>query len=163
MAEEDNIAVVRRMVDEAWNRGNVDVIDELCAPDCVHHAGAAGSPQAQISGAGTPEDTKAGIRSLRSAFPDLHISLEDVFAQGDSVACRYITTGTNRGSFMGRPPTNKRTFTTGMSYVQLNDGKIASSWSEVDVIGLLQDIGVLPSPEQLRERDRQRAQEAGNA
>ena len=142
MSAQENKAVVRRMLDELFNKGNLDLTEELLAPDFVEH-----DPS-------MPEDLhgleafKPYVGGYRSAFPDIHIEVEDQVAEGDRVATRWTGTGTHEGELMGNPPTGNRVEVAGMVISRISGGKIAESWSNYDVMGMMQQLGVIPSPEQ---------------
>ena len=140
--QEENKAVVRRQLDELFNKGNLDLAEELLAPDFVEHDPA------------MPEDLhgieafKQYVGGYRSAFPDIHIEVEDQVAEGDRVATRWTGTGTHEGELMGIAPTGNRAEVAGMNISRIEGGKIAESWSNYDVMGMMQQLGVTPSPEQ---------------
>jgi steroid delta-isomerase-like uncharacterized protein len=163
MSPEENIAIVQRWWEAVWNHGNIELIDDIYDVGFVLHTEWQEPQHPEAVESIGRDASKERIRSWRQAFPDLHISIDDIFAEGPFVACRYTATGTNRGELMGRPPTNRRTFMTGMTFLRVAGGKITEAWINWDTIGLMQDIGILPSPEQLRDRDRQAAQERSNA
>jgi steroid delta-isomerase-like uncharacterized protein len=81
-----------------------------------------------------------------AAFPGLHISIEDVIAQGDKVAVRITWQGTHQGEFMGIPPTGKPVTVTGINLYRVANGKIVEEWWQEDILGLMQQLGVLPPP-----------------
>src|SRR5438876_4898001 len=101
--QERNKAIVQRFKDEAYNKGNLATVDELVAIDHVWHGPGA------IAGMGSSrEDLKTWITMLRSAFPDIQLSVDEVISDGDKVAARGVTRGTHLGPFMGMPPTGNR-------------------------------------------------------
>ena len=142
MSAQENKAVVRRMLDELFNKGNLDLTEELLAPDFVEH-----DPS-------MPEDLhgleafKQYVGGYRSAFPDIHIEVEDQVAEGDRVATRWTGTGTHEGELMGIAPTGNRVEVAGMDISRISGGKIAESWSNYDVMGMMQQLGVVPAPGQ---------------
>ena len=138
MSTEENKANSRRFV-ERINQGDLTVIDELCAPNHVSH-------NAQNTTHG-PEEYKQSYALLLTAFPDLHFTIEDQLAEGDSVATRFTWSGTHEGAFMGIPPTGKHVTTTGMSISHWVGGKNNEVWINNDSLGLLQQLGVIPTPE----------------
>ncbi|HEX5502377.1 MAG TPA: ester cyclase [Thermomicrobiales bacterium] len=135
-----NKALVRRAVEEVYNQGQLAVVDELVAGDFVIH-----SSSADIRG---PEGTKQYVAALRAAFPDLHITIEDQFAEGDRVATRWTARGTHTGAFEGLPPTGKQVRVTAIDIDRIADGKVVECWTNMDELGLLQQLGALPAPEQ---------------
>ncbi len=142
MSTEENKALVRRVYEEAINRGNMAVVDELNSPNYVAHD--PGFPQ-PVRG---PEGLKQYFLVFRSAFPDVHITIEDMIAEGDTVVTRQTSRGTHQGDLMGIPPTGKQIAVTGMAIHRLANGKFVESWINADNLGLLQQLGVIPAPGQ---------------
>ena len=85
---------------------------------------------------------------FRVAFPDLTVTVEDLVAEGNKVAARWIWGGTHRGDMMGIPPTNKQVAATGTSIHRVAEGKIVESWFNFDALGMMQQLGVVPTPGQ---------------
>jgi steroid delta-isomerase-like uncharacterized protein len=141
MSTEENKAVVRRLLD-VWETGNVDLIDELLAPDYVNHSPA--SPE-QPTG---PEGQKEAIIMFRSAIPDLKMVVEDMIAEGDKVVFRNTVEGTHEGELFGIPPTGKRLSVKSMGVERVSDGKIREHWRVTDELGMMQQLGVIPEPGQ---------------
>ena len=137
---EENKSISRRVQEEAFNQGNLAVIDELVAADYVDHDLPPGFPEGQ-------EGFKQLVAMYRAAFPDVQMTIEDVIADGDKVALRWTATGTHQGELMGIPPTNKQVTVTGMDINRLAGGKIAEHWGNFDQMGMMQQLGVIPSPE----------------
>src|SRR3954452_9207191 len=100
MSAEENKAVVRHWIEEAWNRGNLAVIDDLTAPDFVDHHLPPGVPP-------NAEGHKTWVQMARAGFPDIHLTIDDMIAEGDKVVARMTVSGTQTGEFMGVPPTGK--------------------------------------------------------
>ncbi len=140
MSTEDNKVLVHRFFEELQNQGNLAVTDELIAPEHVHHF-----PDEDIHG---PDGVKQLVKGLRTIFPDWHISTDDVIAEGDKVVVRFTIHGTHQGEGMDIPPTGKRVVYTGIDIFRIADGKIVERWGEVDALGLLQQLGVIPAPGQ---------------
>ncbi len=138
---EENKVVSRRLMEEVFNEGNLDVADELIAHDHVHH-----DPASPVEGHG-PEDFKQFVGMYRSAFPDLYIEIEDLIAEGDKVVTRWAATGTHQGDLMGIAPTGNRSTITGITIDRIADGKIAESWDNYDALGMMRNVGAIPSPE----------------
>jgi predicted SnoaL-like aldol condensation-catalyzing enzyme len=133
-----NKALDRRYIDEVLNGRNLDVIDEICAAAYISHM------------PGVPDTDRAGdkqlVASMHAGFPDLEFELGEQIAEGDCVLHTLTGRGTHRAEFMGIPATGKRVEVTGMNINRIADGKIAEAWGVVDVLGLLQQIGVVPTP-----------------
>jgi steroid delta-isomerase-like uncharacterized protein len=87
------------------------------------------------------------VAALRDAFPDVHITIEDQVAEGDRVVTRWTARGTHTGAFQGIPPTGKRGSMTGIDINRFADGKVVECWTNADDLGLLQQLGVIPTPE----------------
>ena len=136
---EENKALFRRFIDEVWNNGNLAVADELFAPDAF-------TPSAPQLPPG-PEGVKVIATLWRTAFPDFHMTIEDLIAENDKVVARFTETGTHQGEFMGIAPTGRRMSVTEIGILRLVDGKVVESWYEVDMLGLMQQLGVFPPPE----------------
>lgn len=136
------------MLDELFNKGNLHLADEIMAPDFVEH-----DPNMPEDLHG-PEAFEGYVSAYRSAFPDLHIAVEDQVAEGDKVATRWTGTGTHDGELTGISPTGRRIDVAGIDISRISGGKIAESWSNYDVMGMMQQIGVVPSPEQAEEASR---------
>ena len=109
MSVEENRALIQRFVEEVFNHGNLDVVDDIYAPDYVGHT--AGSPEQTLG----PEGVREFVELYRSAFPDLHTTIEDIVAEGDKVAYRWTAVGTHRGEFLGFAPSNNRVELTGIT------------------------------------------------
>lgn len=139
---EENKAVFRRVIDELWNQGKLDVADELFAAD--HE-----SPSAPGLPAG-PEGVKAIASMFLGAFPDLHVDIEILIAQGDTVGGRLRQKGTQTGPMVSPtgtiPPSGKPVDFTEVAMLRIADGKVVTSWYWTDMIGLLTQIGVIAAP-----------------
>ena len=140
MSTEDNKAVIHRLLDRL-NQKDVAALDEFCTPDFVNHDPA--NPQVR-----SREDFKQWFAGLSTAFPDLHFSLEDILAEGDKVAYRYILHATQSGPWRGAPPTGKSITVTAMAFTRLHDGKSAELWQNTDALGLVQQLGLFLTPGQ---------------
>jgi steroid delta-isomerase-like uncharacterized protein len=138
MSTETNKILARRVFDEVLNGKNLDLLDELAAPDYIEH-----SP---LPGQGTGID---GIRDrytmLFKAF-DFHFTVDDVIAEGDKVVLRWTQTGTHIGPLLGMPATGRSSRTTGIEIWRVDDGRLAEHWDVVDVFGQFIQLGLLPLP-----------------
>ena len=135
---EENKALTRRSIEEIWNKGNLAVADELIAANSVTHDPATPNP-----GSG-PEATKQQASMYRTAFPDLHITIEDQVAEGDQVVTRWTARGTHRGDLMGIAPTGKQMTITGINITRIAGGKAQEGWTNWDTIGMMQQLGAVP-------------------
>jgi steroid delta-isomerase-like uncharacterized protein len=138
MSAESNKALSRRLLEEAFNVGNIDVIDELVTTDFVNHDAALPEPMVG------PDAAKATISGYRTAFPDLRITIEEQIADDQGVATRWSAKGTHEGDLMGMAPTGKQATVTGITIDRIVDGRIAESWTNWDTLGMLQQLGVVP-------------------
>jgi steroid delta-isomerase-like uncharacterized protein len=136
MSTEDNKTLVRRFYEEGVH--NPALFDELLAPTYVLHF--PGSPP--IAGI---ESAKQLMAAYTSAFPDLQLTTEDLVAEGDKVAIRNTWRGTHHGAFQGLPPTGKYVAFTGSDFFRFVGGKIAEQWADLDALGLMQQLGALPT------------------
>ena len=140
MAVEENKALARRAVEELFNRGNLEAADELFAPHYILHDPA--SPE-EVRG---PEGFKRFVGIFRTAFPDLHVTIEEQIAEGDMMVTRYTVRGTHTGELMGLPPSGKRVTVVGVGVSRASGGKFVETWDHYDALGLMRQIGVVPVP-----------------
>jgi steroid delta-isomerase-like uncharacterized protein len=136
---EQNKAVSRRVVEELFVGGNLDLADELVTPDFVGHDVAAPEPMRG------PEGLKEQAKGYREAFPDLQLRIEDQIAERDRVVSRWIATGTHKGDLFGIAPTGKQATIEGVTIDRFSGAKIAESWDMWDALGLMQQLGVVPA------------------
>ena len=139
MSSEQNRTVVRRFFDEAFNQGNLAVIDEVIATDWINLDPSLPSPQLR---------GREGARQLvRTAFPDIRFTIEDAITEGDKVALRVSFGATHKGEFMGMPPTGKRVNISLTGIFRVVDGMIAENWVIFDALGMMQQLDAVPVPE----------------
>jgi steroid delta-isomerase-like uncharacterized protein len=142
MSADETKTIARRAFEEAWNGGDLAVLDELVAPgSVVHDPGTPGR-------AGGPEGEREAIQLYRAAFPDLHFTLEAVLAEDNTATVRWTARGTHRGDLPGIPATGRAAEVTGISVIRVAGGKIVEEWISWDALGLLQQLGVIPAPGQ---------------
>jgi steroid delta-isomerase-like uncharacterized protein len=137
--EARNKTVARRFFEEVWNKGNLAVANAIVTADQVTH-----DPNTPNTAPG-PEGAKQVASFYRGAFPDLHFQLEDVIADGDKVVVRITATGTHQRELPGIPVTGKRIAVHGIVIQRFEDGKIVESWVQFDHLGLLQQLGAVPT------------------
>jgi steroid delta-isomerase-like uncharacterized protein len=135
MGNEQNEAIAKRGF-EAFNTGDMSIVDEITAEDAVGH-----DPALPEDTRG-PEGTKQVIQTYREAFSDLEFKIEDCFSDGDLVCIRWSSSGTNDGELMGMPATGKHVTNGGISIDKIQDGKIVESWIQWDNAGLMQQLGI---------------------
>ena len=126
-------------MEEVFNKKNTAAIEDFVDPNGIDHALPPGLP-AGIEG------TKQFIIMYLTAFPDLHFTVEDMIAEGDKVVARLTTRGTQLGTFMGIPPTGKQATVTAIDINRIEGGKSVEHWLNMDTLGLLQQLGVIPAP-----------------
>jgi steroid delta-isomerase-like uncharacterized protein len=134
VSAEENKALVRKFFEEAWGKGDVAAVDEFMATDYVEHPRPSSLPPG-------PEGLKQLITAYRSAFPDLKLTLDDIFAEGEMVAFRWSARGTHLGDWLGIPPTGNHVTATGITIFRIAGGKVVESWTSIDLN---------PSEEELR-------------
>ena len=142
MSAEDNKATARRWYEEVFNAGNLDLIHELFAPNFVDH-----DPVNPLPGL---DGVRQVVGMYRGAFPDLHITVEDWVAEGDKVVTRFRAQGTHKGPLLGITPTEKQVTVTGIDMLGFEHGKISEHWGNRDDLGMLQQLGAVPAPGQVR-------------
>lgn len=131
--------MIERLADEVWNLGELGALDEMLAPDYLGHS------------TSRPDEDYAGfvayIPALRAAFPDFHLTIDDLVAEGDRAVKQWTATGTQQGEFSGIPATGRAVSITGMTLYRFAGGKVAEAWDYPDTLGLLTQLGVLPQAE----------------
>jgi predicted ester cyclase len=133
----EQLKVNDRRAFEAVNQKNLAVFDELNAPDMVEH-----TPSMTLQGL---EAFKQGLLMAFAAFPDLHYTIEDQIAEGDTSVTRYTLTGTHQGDFMGIKASGKQIGVTGIIIVRHDaNGRALELWTNSDDLGLFQQLGVIP-------------------
>ncbi len=130
----ENKAAYRHFIDEAFNKGHLDKLDELLSPDYVYHDAPPGTPEG-------PEAIRQVVTMFRAAFPDLEITIEEQVAEGDKVCSRTTMRGTHRGAIFGLQPTGNRIEMKGLTMVSVVDGRVTESWVKNDVAGLMRQLG----------------------
>jgi len=132
-------SIIRRVLDEAFNQGNLTIVDELVAPDSISHHSSLGTPANRTG-------LKHLIAMFRTAFPDLSCKVEDEITQDNKVAAHWTMRGTHKGRFLGNPPTNKPILVQGLIYARIEKHQVVENWILVDEMGMLQQLGLVPSP-----------------
>ncbi len=138
-AAEANKDVVSRFIEEFKNKANHGIVDELMTPNFVHHLTDPRLPQGR-------DGIKALGQVIVAGFPDVHASVQELMADGDKVIERTQTSATHTGEFNGIPATGRQVGWTEIHIYRLEDGKIAEQWSEIDLLGLLVQLGAIPGP-----------------
>jgi predicted ester cyclase len=134
---EKNVELLRTLLGKAMNENDTSQVDALVAPSYVNH-------DAPVPVRG-PEGFKQLVGMFRRAFPDLQVVVDDIFADGDLVGSRGAITGTHGGDFMGVPATGRRVNFGYIDLWRVEDGRFTDTWVQMDALGLMQQIGALPS------------------
>lgn len=137
---EENKAVMRRMLDEVIVGGNLDLMDELVAPDFINHNVVGTGETSSSVGV---EAFRQEIKALREAFPDIKLPIVHLLAEGDNVIVHLRGQGTHLGQFGPIPATGKTVDVASMSIVRMAEGKFVERWNLVDRYGMLQQLGVI--------------------
>jgi predicted ester cyclase len=140
MSTEENKALVRRFFEEMWVKGNLSAADELLATNFVFHPPPGVAPDL--------EGYKQWVSMTCAGLADRQSTVEDQTAEGDKVVTRWTYRGTHKGELMGIAPTGKQVTVTGISIDRIVGGKIVEEWNEIDNLGMMQQLGVVPSPGQ---------------
>jgi steroid delta-isomerase-like uncharacterized protein len=141
--EAENKAQLRRIYEEMFNQGDLAIADELIAPDFLNHAAPPGSNRG-------PESMRQLITMLSTAFPDMHYTVEELVAEGDTVVTRVTVSGTHRGPLQGIPPTGRSIRQAQMHFIRFRDGKVVEHRAVRDDLGLMRQLGVIPAPADAR-------------
>ena len=144
MDTEANKAAIRRWIEEGWNRGSVEIADELFAPDFTADAMIEGTKALDSISA-----LKAYVQGIRAAFPDIRFTIEHLLAEGDLVVGVFSVEGTHKGVLWGIPPTGKRVSFKAVDVWRFREGKIVERCAAVaDFLRAMQQVGVVPQFEQ---------------
>lgn len=130
-------ALVHQIFDQAFNQGNLAVVDEVMAPNHHTHITIAGAPHG-------PQGLKLMIAIFRAAFPDLRCTVEDEIVVRNKFAVTWSIHGTHQGMFLGNPPTGRPVVVPGIIFARAENGRIVEDWILIDQIGLLQQLGIIP-------------------
>ena len=137
----ENKAILRRFFEDLFNTGNLAVADEIVATDYLNHNAAPGETPGR-------EGLKQFVAAVRTAFPDLHFTVEDQIAEGDKVVTRWTSTGTHQGEFGGIPATGKQVRLTALNIHRVVNGQVTEGWLQWDALGMMHQLGVIPAPGQ---------------
>ncbi len=137
MSIEQNKGLARRSIEDVWGKGSLDAIDELYATDFVWHWALPGM-------APDREGYKQCVTMNFAAFADVQCTLEDMVGEGDKVVGRWTWRATHKGEYMGIAPTGKQVTLTGINIMRIVGGKVVEEWGEMDNLGMMQQLGVVP-------------------
>jgi steroid delta-isomerase-like uncharacterized protein len=138
MPTEANRVLVRRGFEEGMNRRNFKVFDQIISPKYVNHNMPTPMPG--------PEGFKHAVGVFTSAFPDFHVTIEDIVSEEDRVVTRGYFSGTHKGAFMNVPPTGRTVKVQYIDMWRFEEGKAVENWVQMDMLGLMQQIGAIPAP-----------------
>jgi steroid delta-isomerase-like uncharacterized protein len=141
-----NKELVRRLYEEGFNQGDLDVVDELVSPDVVTH-----NPIILDAPEG-PDSVRGGIEMIRQSFPDIEVEILDMIAEGDRVAVFLLMSGTNAGDYRRGGATGKKGSLRAFFIWRVADGRLAESWGVADRFDLLQQLGMIPSDDEIAAR-----------
>ena len=132
----DLARLIRQYIQSVWNAGDLAALDALTSGTFCYHLN------------GQPALDRAGMRAFvamtRVAFPDWQVDIDEIITQGGAVAVRWRAAATHQGVFRGIPPAGQRVSLTGINMYHVTDGKIDAEWEQMDSLGMLQQLGVLP-------------------
>jgi steroid delta-isomerase-like uncharacterized protein len=137
---EENKAIVKRIVQEIWNGGNLDLADELIAPDYIDNVSGDGS-------AVGPNGFKEAVSGVRDAFPDFAITINDMISEDDKVVLVWNFIGTHKGELMSIAPTDKLIEFDGIYLYRFKDGKLVERSGKRDMFKLMSQLGASPQSE----------------
>jgi steroid delta-isomerase-like uncharacterized protein len=140
MSVEENKALVMRIADDIWNQGNLAAVDDVMASDARYHG-----PH-MPGGTGGRGDWRSAIAMYRRAFPDSHVTFEELLVSGDRIVGRWNATGTHRGELPGLAPTDRRIAISGITIYRIVNGRIGEAWEQLDLLGMWQQLGVFRRP-----------------
>lgn len=135
MLLEANKALARRVIEEIWNQRHLECFDAFFAPTFVNHNPAPGT-SADLDG------LKQSAQNFFAAFPDAHLSIDDVIAEGDRVVLQTTGRGTHQGPFLGTPPTGRQFAAQAYTVLRIVDGQVVERWNITDVLSMLYQLGI---------------------
>ncbi len=141
MPASDAKSLVLNYIEQVWNGADPAAFDSLAGPSYVYSLG--GQPPLNR------DAMKQFLQAVRVAFPDWRAEVEDIIAEGETVAVRWTCSATHEGVFRGIPPTGRRISTCGINIYLVKDDKISREWEQMDSLGMLQQLGVIPPPKTL--------------
>jgi steroid delta-isomerase-like uncharacterized protein len=137
MSEQDREAAVRRWL-EAWNTHDLNASQSLLEPGFVRH-------DANLPEVNGPHEQRSFLAGVFQAFPDIRVEPQQLISQGDLVAVRLTVQGTHRSEFLGVPATGRQIMIQSVDIFRVTNDKIAEQWVLMDALGLMQQLGAIPS------------------
>jgi len=138
MSQNDPKSLVSRYIEEVWNKANLAALNDLTTPTFTYHLG--GQPPRDIAA------MQEFLQAVHVAFPDWRVQVQVIVAESNTVAVRWNGLVTHEGVFQGIPPTGKQISVCGINIYLIAEGKIAQEWEQMDSLGMLQQLGILPPP-----------------
>jgi predicted ester cyclase len=154
MSPEENKTLIRHVIEEALNGGNLEIADDYFTDDYIVHV--PGRPDEAMPRG--PEAFKRVIGTWHAACSDWHMTIEELVAEGDGVANRFTTRATHDGPLFGIPPTGNQFVVAGMEFHRVHEGKVAETWVSDDIPGILVQLGILDMASLMRTGDRRASQ-----
>jgi steroid delta-isomerase-like uncharacterized protein len=139
MSDSAQVAIERRLLQEVWGKGNLDVTHEILAEDFVRHG-----PDVEGGQTNSREAFKGLVVAYRTGIPDLDVPINELFEIGDRVITSWRVTGTNSGQLLGQDPTGRAFDISGQHILRFADGRVAEEWVSYDTLGLIQQLGLQP-------------------
>lgn len=133
---DENKNITRKLMEECWNKGRLDLVDEIMSPRCRFH-----DPVFPSLTEGA-ENYKHHVQTCREGFPDLNFKIEDTIAERNEVVQHWSARGKHRGTFLSMPATNKTATVSGTSIYRIENGKIAEAWSDWNLLSLMEQLGL---------------------
>jgi steroid delta-isomerase-like uncharacterized protein len=133
----DNSQIARAVMEDLFSKGKFDIVDQYFDSAYQGHE--------SLMGSFGRDQVKKHVQTYRTAFPDLHVTVDDLVAASDKVLVRFSCRGTHRGDFLGKPGTGKSVTTSGITVMKFKNGKIVEDWTQWDTLKLLQDLGIAPA------------------
>jgi steroid delta-isomerase-like uncharacterized protein len=140
MSTEQNKVLVRQMVEDVFNKGNISKVDEYMGSNFIEHE------QLPPGVPGGREGVKVLTQTFRGAFPDFKVVIDDIIAEGDKVVVRQTWSGTQKGEFMGVAPTGKSVSFGVIDFIRIEGGKFVEHWGQLDTMAMMQQLGAIPAP-----------------
>jgi steroid delta-isomerase-like uncharacterized protein len=134
----EEMKAITLSAEKLWNTGDLTIADEIYAPNFSNH-------NPTVPDVTDLESYKKFISEIRVGMPDFHVKIEDMIAEGDKLACRWVASGTHKGTFLDIPASGKKATWTGATIYRFESGKIVEAWWNNDSLTMLQQIGVIPT------------------
>jgi steroid delta-isomerase-like uncharacterized protein len=136
MPTDDPKNLISRYIEDVWNKADLEALESLTNSTFTYHLG--GQPPRDISA------MRQFLQAVHMAFPDWRVEIQDIIAEDHIVAVRWSGKATHKGAFHGIPPTGKQIFVCGINIYRTDNGKISKEWEQMDSLGMLQQLGILP-------------------